>query len=178
MTTHDRAPRPGIPRPPRTRVSTRNWVRFRLPVRKETSAGGLCVKVEDGTPYVAVIARRGRNGKLEWCLPKGHLEAGEAAVEAAQREIEEEAGVFGEPIQHLCTIDYWFSSPRFRIHKTVHHFLFEYVDGKITVENDPDQEAELADWLPLHAAATKLAYPNERRVVQVALELLYEETST
>lgn len=156
----------------------RTWARFRQPVREETSAGGLCVKVENGVPYVAVIARRGRSGKLEWCLPKGHLEVGESAAQAAQREIEEEAGVRGEPIQRLCTIDYWFSSPRFRVHKTVHHFLFEYVGGKITVENDPDQEAEQAAWLPLHTAVEKLAYPNERRVVQVALDLLYEERSS
>lgn len=174
MTTHDRAPIPGVPRPPKNRRPARSWSRFRLPIREETSAGGLCLRVSAGLPYVAVIARRNRAGKLEWCLPKGHLEAGEKAVEAAQREIEEEAGVRGKPIQRLCTIDYWFSSPRSRIHKTVHHFLFEYVSGQITVENDPDQEAEEAAWMPLHSAAKKLAYPNERRVVQVALELLYE----
>ncbi len=136
------------------------------------------MRVVDGLPYAAVIARRNRSGKLEWCLPKGHLEAGESAVEAARREIEEEAGVRGDPIQALCTIDYWFSSPRSRIHKTVHHFLFEYESGTITVENDPDKEAEEAAWMPLHSALTKLAYPNERRVVQVALELLYEGTGS
>lgn len=177
MTTHEKSPRQGIPGPPRKSVAARNWVRLRLPIRKETSAGGLCVKVVDGIPYVAAIARRGRRGRLEWCLPKGHLEKGESAVQAAQREIQEETGVLGDPIQHLCTIDYWFSSPNSRIHKTVHHFLFEYVGGKITVENDPDQEAESAEWLPLHSALTRLAYPNERRVVQVALELLYQENS-
>ncbi|WP_350258260.1 NUDIX hydrolase [Scrofimicrobium sp. R131] len=174
MTTHDRLPVPGIPHPPRQRSATRSWNRFRLPISEETSAGGLCVRVDRGIPFVAVIARRGRNGKLEWCLPKGHLENGETAVEAARREIEEEAGVRGEPIQRLCTIDYWFSSPRSRVHKTVHHYLFEYVGGEITVDNDPDQEAEEAAWVPLRAALTKLAYPNERRVVQVALELLYQ----
>lgn len=50
--------------------------------------------------------------------------------------------VTGRVIRLLCTIDYWFSGPRARIHKTVHHFLLEYIEGEITVENDPDQEAE------------------------------------
>lgn len=174
MSTRDQLTAPGVPRPPRKRPTARGWGRLRLPVEEETSAGGLCLRVEGGVPYVAIIARRSRGGKLEWCLPKGHLESGESAVQAAEREIEEESGVRGVPIQRLCTIDYWFSSSRARIHKTVHHYLFEYTGGEITVENDPDQEAEVAAWVPLREAEKKLAYPNERRVVQVALELLYQ----
>lgn len=58
-----------------------------LPIVDETSAGGLVVKVEDRQAFVALIARRNRNGNIEWCLPKGHLEPGETAQEAARREI-------------------------------------------------------------------------------------------
>ena len=61
-----------------------------LPVVNETSAGGIIVDVQDGQPYTAVIARRNRSGRLEWCLPKGHLEGEETAEEAAVREISEE----------------------------------------------------------------------------------------
>ncbi|MDO5049028.1 MAG: NUDIX hydrolase [Actinomycetaceae bacterium] len=142
----------------------------------ETSAGGLVVKVENGKPYVAVIARRNRAGKIEWCLPKGHLEHGESAESAATREIAEETGILGNIVSPLASIDYWFSSGDRRVHKVVHHYLLEFVEGEITVENDPDQEAEDAAWFPLSEVSKRLAYPNERRVVAIALDLLYPET--
>ena len=43
----------------------------------------------------AVIARRNRGSRLEWCLPKGHLEGSETPPEAAVREISEETGIEG-----------------------------------------------------------------------------------
>lgn len=149
----------------------------RMPAVHETSAGGLCVKVELGIPYVAVILRRNRAGHLEWCLPKGHLEAGETAAQAAVREVHEETGARGRIICQLGSVDYWFSGSTARIHKLVHHFLMEYVEGDLTVENDPDEEAEDAQWVALHDAPTTLSYPNERRVVALALQLLYPGTN-
>ncbi len=145
----------------------------RMPAVHETSAGGLCVKVEDGAAHVAVILRRNRAGHMELCLPKGHLEPGETPAEAAVREVQEETGARGSVICRLGTVDYWFSGTTTRIHKVVHHFLMEYLDGELTVENDPDQEAEDAAWIPLLEASSRLSYPNERRVVAAAIRLLY-----
>jgi 8-oxo-dGTP pyrophosphatase MutT (NUDIX family) len=175
MAGHKQPRKMGVPRPPRRRFATRS-VRVHtrhLPVVDETSAGGLVVKVENGKPYVAVIARRNRAGKIEWCLPKGHLERGETAETAAMREIAEETGILGQIVSPLASIDYWFSSGDRRVHKVVHHYLLEFVEGDITVENDPDQEAEDAAWFPLAEVSRVLAYPNERRVVAIALDLLY-----
>ncbi len=135
------------------------------------------MKVEEGVPYVAVIMRRNRSGHAEWCLPKGHLEDNETAAEAAVREVAEETGAKGRVICQLGTVDYWFSGSSARIHKLVHHFLMEYVEGELTVENDPDREAEAAAWVPLSDAPQTLAYPNERRVVGAALRLLYPPAS-
>lgn len=168
-------PRPQVGRPLLRGQLHPKRARF-LPSVEEVSAGGLCVRVEDGVPYVAIIARRNRGGKKEWCLPKGHLEGGETASQAARREIAEETGVLGTVLAHLCTIDYWFSGPRNRVHKTVHHFLLEWVSGEVTVENDPDREAEEAAWFSLQEAANLLAYPNERRVIDIAIDLLYPES--
>lgn len=144
-----------------------------LPIVNETSAGGLVVKVENGIPLAAIIARRNRAGRIEWCLPKGHLERDESAEQAAEREVAEETGISGRVLRHLATIDYWFSGPERRVHKTVHHFLLEYREGEVTVEGDPDHEAEDAAWFPLKELTQRLAYPNERRIVAVALDLLY-----
>ena len=49
--------------------------------------------VRDGIPYAALIARRNRAGRIEWCLPKGHLEGSETPQQAALREVAEETGI-------------------------------------------------------------------------------------
>ncbi|VEI13334.1 NUDIX hydrolase [Trueperella bialowiezensis] len=149
--------------------------RQHLPVVSETSAGGVVVAVHHGQAYVAVIARRNRAGRLEWCLPKGHLEGNETAEEAAIREVSEETGIYGRVLGHLSSIDYWFSDSKRRVHKVVHHFLLEALSGELTVDNDPDQEAEKAEWVRLDAVASRLAYPNERRIIGMAKNLLYGE---
>lgn len=146
-----------------------------LPVSSETSAGGIVVDVRDGVPYAALIARRNRTGRIEWCLPKGHLEAGESAEQAALREVREETGIQGRIVRHLASIDYWFSSPDRRVHKVVHHYLMTYQAGTISVDGDPDREAEDAAWMPLKDMTKYLAYPNERRIVGIALDLLYRD---
>ncbi|OKL50683.1 NUDIX hydrolase [Boudabousia marimammalium] len=146
--------------------------RARPPVYDETSAGGLVVAKIDGRVSVAVIARRNRTGNIEWCLPKGHVELGETIQQAAVREVGEETGIHGRVITHLASIDYWFAGSSRRIHKVVHHYLMEALSGDITVENDPDHEAEVAAWVPLSEVAQRLAYPNERRIIAIAQDLL------
>ena len=167
--------RQGVPSPPRRRPSSHASHSHspHLPVSSETSAGGIVVDVVDGIPYAALIARRNRAGRIEWCLPKGHLEAGETPEQAALREVAEETGIHGRIIRHLASIDYWFSGADHRVHKVVHHYLMGYESGLITVEHDPDHEAEEAAWIPLKDSSHRLAYPNERRIVAIALDLLY-----
>ncbi len=77
--------------------------------------------VRDGIPYAALIARRNRAGRIEWCLPKGHLEGSETPQQAALREVAEETGIHGRIVSR------------------------------------------------------QLAYPNERRIVRIALDLLYRD---
>ncbi|MDR1118873.1 MAG: NUDIX hydrolase [Bifidobacteriaceae bacterium] len=143
-----------------------------LPVVEEVSAGGLVVDAIGGVAHAAVIARRNRGGRLEWCLPKGHLEPGETPQQAAVREILEETGIRGQVIKRLGSIDYWFVGRDHRVHKIVHHYLLSAQGGSLTSENDPDAEAEEAAWVPLGELRERLAYPNERRLVQVARRLL------
>lgn len=166
------APPPQGPRRTRVTYTHSSTRRQTLPIVNETSAGGVIVSVHNGHAYVAVIARRNRGGRLEWCLPKGHLEGIETAEEAAVREISEETGIYGRPLRHLATIDYWFSGHDRRVHKTVHHFLLEALSGTLTVDNDPDQEAEKVEWVRIDRISARLAYPNERRIVGLARALL------
>ena len=169
-------PRPGrMPRPPvgaTTKKRRIQRVAGQLPVSREISAGGVAVRVVDGVAYVACIGRRNRSGRLEWCLPKGHIEAGETPEVAAIREVAEETGISSEILQPLGVIDYWFTGDDRRVHKKVHHFLMEAIGGEITTENDPDHEAEVAAWIPIADLGTRLAFPNERKMALMAAELL------
>ncbi|MCK0116012.1 NUDIX domain-containing protein [Isoptericola sp. CG 20/1183] len=143
-----------------------------LPVVDETSAGGLVVERHVSGHRAAVILRRNRAGRLEMCLPKGHLEGRETPEEAAVREIHEETGIVGTVRSTLGVIDYWFSGEDRRVHKVVHHFLLRSEGGVITAAGDPDGEAEDACWVPLHELPDRLAYPNEQRLAATALQTL------
>lgn len=181
MPTPASTPRPGIPAPPGGHAL---WVdpdelrqvhvppSASLPVAEEISAGGIVVDRSDPGLPAAVIARRTRGGRLEWCLPKGHLEGDETPEEAAVREVREETGIAGRVEKPVGTIDYWFTGDDRRVHKVVHHFLLSAVGGRLTVEDDPDHEAEAADWVPIDQLASRLAYPNERRIAHAAHEVL------
>jgi 8-oxo-dGTP pyrophosphatase MutT (NUDIX family) len=147
-----------------------------VPIVEETSAGGVVVDLAAATPRAAVIARLNRAGRVEWCLPKGHLERGETPQEAAVREIAEETGITGRVIGSLGDIDYWFSAEGRRVHKFVHHFLLEATGGHLTVESDPDREAIDAAWVVLDELGTLLAFPNERRIAREASAMLADNT--
>lgn len=144
----------------------------RLPAVLETSAGGIVVDVVEGKARIAIIARRNRAGRIEWCLPKGHQENDETLVQTAEREVAEETGIRGRVLTALGTIDYWFSTHDRRVHKVVHHYLLEAIGGHLTIENDPDKEAIDVAWMPLDAVQEHLTFPNERRIAQLAWERL------
>ncbi|WP_417852235.1 NUDIX hydrolase [Bifidobacterium olomucense] len=132
-----------------------------LPVVREYSAGGL---IFDDRNRVAIIARHSRSGHLEWCLPKGHIEKGETPQQTAVREVHEETGILGEVIDSIATIDYWFTGTTQRVHKLVHHFALRQIGGELTVDGDPDHEAEDAIWVRFDDLDDVLSYPNERKI--------------
>ena len=128
----------------------------------EVSAGGLVVDRAGPVPQGALIGRLDRRGRLLWSLPKGHLEAGETAEDAAIREVEEETGIRGHVLSKLGVIDFWFVAGGARIHKTVHHFLLEAESGELS---DADVEVDEVAWVPLEELAERLAYVTERKLL-------------
>lgn len=127
--------------------------------------------VDHARSRAAVIGRLDRRGRLLWSLPKGHIEDGETAEQAAVREIEEETGITGRVIAPLGTIDFWFVAEDRRVHKTVHHFLLHATGGELS---DADIEVAEVAWVPLGELETRLAYADERRLVRLASTLLEE----
>jgi ADP-ribose pyrophosphatase YjhB (NUDIX family) len=152
---------------PRKRRRGKRWLRQ----VDEFSAGGLVVDLGGEVPKGALIGRTDRQGRLLWSLPKGHIEAGETAEQAARREVREETGIDGEILAELGTIDFWFVADGRRIHKTVRHYLMRKVSGELS---DADVEVDEVAWVPLPDIRSQLAYPDERGLVDAAGRLLAE----
>ena len=136
---------------------------------EETSAGGF-VLAADGSPRIAVIGRRNRGGRIDWCVPKGHLEESETVEQAALREIAEETGLEASIIESLGSIHYEFTTPTSIIAKTVHHFLMKQTGGELTIENDPDREAVDIRWVNIDLLHAELTHENERRLALIVQE--------
>ncbi len=141
---------------------------------EETSAGGF-VLAADGSPRIAVIGRRNRGGRIDWCVPKGHLEGDETKEQAAIREIAEETGLEAKIIECLGSIHYEFSTPSSIISKTVHHFLMKQTGGTLTIENDPDREAVDIRWVHIELLNAELAHENERRLALIVQEWIQNQ---
>jgi 8-oxo-dGTP pyrophosphatase MutT (NUDIX family) len=144
----------------------------RLRTVHETSAGGLVVDGLDGprdSQVAALIGRVDRRGRTLWSLPKGHIELGETAEQTAIREVAEETGIQGDVLASLGSIDYWFVTEGRRVHKTVHHYLLRFLGGELS---DHDLEVSEVAWVPLDELPSRLAYADERRLAEVAGELI------
>jgi 8-oxo-dGTP pyrophosphatase MutT (NUDIX family) len=140
----------------------------RRPARhREFSAGGVVVRGED--TIVIVPVRRAADGRKVIALPKGHIDPGEKPIEAAAREVREEAGVETDPVEKLGDVRYWYQRSGKRIAKEVAFFLCEYKSGDPA---DHDTEVEVARWMPLTEALDALSYKGEREMVERALERL------
>jgi 8-oxo-dGTP pyrophosphatase MutT (NUDIX family) len=131
---------------------------------REISAGGVVVRGDE--TIVIVPVRRAADGRRVLALPKGHVDPGETAPEAAAREVREEAGVEADLVEKLGDVRYWYQRSGRRIAKVVSFFLFDYRGGDPA---DHDAEIEEARWMPLADAARELSYKGEREMVERAL---------
>lgn len=130
----------------------------------ELSAGGAVVR--DNEVIVIVPVKRDANRRRVLALPKGHLDGGETAEEAAKREVAEETGVTADLIEKLGDVEYSYDRRGRRRHKRVAFYLFEYRSGSL---EDHDHEIEDARWMTLVEAVNALTYPGEREIVRRAL---------
>jgi hypothetical protein len=65
--------------------------------------------------------------------------------------------------------NYWFVTEGRRVHKTVHHYLLRFLGGELS---DHDLEVSEVAWVPLAELPSRLAYADERRLAEVAGELI------
>jgi 8-oxo-dGTP pyrophosphatase MutT (NUDIX family) len=132
-------------------------------VIREFSAGGLALRRFRGRDFLAAVRVK---GGTVLALPKGHIDRGESAAEAATRELREEAGIAGRLIEKLGDVKYWYNRDGQRVMKVVSFFLFRYRSGSV---RDHDFEVDSAEWIPLEDAPRLLAYKGEREMAEAAL---------
>ncbi len=155
--------------------SPRPRLRTRATGAHETSAGGVVIRGEPGRERVIAIVpvRRAPGGARVLGLPKGHIDPGETALQAATREVREEAGVVADLLGDLGEVRYWYRRDGRAVSKSVVFFLFEYVSGETS---DHDEEIEEARWIDLRVALTELSYEGERGMIARAIALLEDTT--
>jgi len=156
---------------------------------REISAGGVVVRHKDGEWWMAAIEPAGdgkapepgtttarAKKKAVLCLPKGLVDPGEKALEAALREVREETGVTTGLVTKLADIKYvyvrsWGDGER--VFKIVTFYLLRYESGCIDdVSEDMRIEVAQAKWVKLDEAPKLLAYRGEKQMAKKAIEYL------
>ncbi len=96
-----------------------------------------------------------------WESVHGHIESGERAVEAAERELLEETGLVADRLYNLSRAEYFY------LHRTDEVALIPAFAGVVAPEAVVilSNEHDAYRWLGIEAALTTLAWPRERRAV-------------
>ena len=113
-------------------------------------------------------------GKAEgvWALPKGLIAPGEDAEGTALREVAEETGLDGAPLEKLGDVRYVYTWAGERVFKVVSFYLLRYRRGRIgDLPAATAHEVAEVRWLRLVDAPRLLAYRGERERAEMALAL-------
>ena len=135
---------------------------------KERSAGAVVFYPTTAGPEYLLLRYGGGN----WGFPKGHVEAGETDLQAAQREVMEETGI---PIAHQKLLegfeddtDYRFRRGHVLVEKDVRFFLIESGTADVKISHEHSAFA----WLPYGQALKRVSFEGPRRILQAAHSFL------
>jgi len=119
-------------------------------------AGGVVVRSDTGAHrFLLVQASRNPN---HWVLPKGHIDPGETAEQAAVREVREETGVVAEIVSELGVDSY--SLPHEEVRALYYRMRFA---GEV-----PADEERALHWLEFPQALGTLSFARSRALLEQA----------
>lgn len=104
-------------------------------MKKHYSAGGLIVKEGEAELKYLLLRQKLRDGKEQWVCPKGHIDSGERAEQAARREIYEEAGLKNlKKVKSLGVNSFFFFEDNTLHKKHVYWFLFTTTETSVQIQ--------------------------------------------
>jgi len=131
--------------------------------RTETSSGGVVYRIVGGEAEVVIAEQRDRiTHRTTTRLPKGKIDPGESAADAAVREVAEEIGLRARVIAALGSVEYDYAEDSDRVSKEVHYFLMEWVPGESL---KLDGEMDRTYWCAIDEAEAKLTFETEQRAI-------------
>lgn len=123
-------------------------------------------KPHDGSLQLLLIYRGGDPFKHCWALPGGFVDAGESLDACATRELAEETGISGIPLQQFHTYGHPLRDPRERVISVAY---FALILNHVVVPI-AGSDAHDVNWFPVDALP-KLAFDHSD-IVQMALRHL------
>lgn len=123
-----------------------------------------------GDGLQALVLRRGTAGRCpgSWETVHGTIEPGETPVDASLRELREETGLVPVRLYNVSRVELFYR------HQEDEVALIPVFAAIVGPEAEPVLSAEhdRAEWLPAGAAATRVAWPRERRALEDIVRLL------
>jgi 8-oxo-dGTP pyrophosphatase MutT (NUDIX family) len=123
-------------------------------------AGAIATRLVHDAPQVLLVHANTPGG--EWILPKGHLEDGETPAETAVRELREEAGVEGEAVQLVDTLQFTARARQLR----VDYFLVRA--GATIAPGEPKRQPT---WFTFDEAIAAVKYEDTRALLAKARDI-------
>jgi ADP-ribose pyrophosphatase YjhB (NUDIX family) len=126
-------------------------------VARVEQAGGIVIRKHGQRRSVLLV--RAKKDPTVWIFPKGHVEEGETAAEAALRETREEAGIKGEVVKAIGG-PLEFNNGRYDV--TVQYFLIR--PKSESAETDGREKR----WFTVDDALEVLQFDGARRLLKLA----------
>jgi len=115
---------------------------------RPTHAGGIVKRDSPKGPlYLMVQAQKNR---MQWVLPKGPIDPGESAEQAALREVRKESGVEATIVAPLGTVEYDVAGEHCRVAIYLMRFVRE----------GPSEEARTVAWHAIESALVSSPFPD------------------
>jgi 8-oxo-dGTP pyrophosphatase MutT (NUDIX family) len=128
-------------------------------------AGAVVYRIIDNK--IEFLIQHSKKDSSKWIFPKGHIEFGEAAQQAATRELEEEAGVIGKNIDFIDNVE---SVNKDRIYK-IQYFLHEFVS--VAGAGEPGRDPT---WVKPDVAISRLSYNELKILITKSSEIIKKNT--